>query len=166
MSSVQWAFEAVALRKKESKMLDTAALTLKDIIVGTMGLNLVRPQDANGTPKLWENMTEQERDGFIPLSMWVGHHEMLKAVQEQFQKEKINIEATKNQSYEALVKSIDEAGGDMEPMLGIDPAKDAADKEAAKAKWEERRKQLEVEKAKSLGIKLASISDVDVVGDV
>lgn len=117
MSPAQWVFEYVALREKEYD----DAHTLKNILVNVMGLNILRPQDSHGKPKLASEMTKEELDSFMPLVMWAGREDMVAKIAEQMALEKSIDESNADAEYAALVDAIDLADGDMDPILGPVP---------------------------------------------
>lgn len=119
MSRAQWVFEYVSLKKHERDQIDTNAKILKYTLVSVLGLNAIRPEDEHNIPKKWEEMSQDEKEAFLPLVAWVGRPELLQVVKKQKETE-IGIEQALNDlEYEELVARIDEAGGDMEPILGI-----------------------------------------------
>ena len=118
MSVGQWFFEAAALREKEKFELEASHKILKNTLIGVLGLNALRPTDDFGKPKKWDEMTEKDREEFMPLIGWCGRPDMLKKVSEQLQTEKVYDEGgMDNSAYEKMVEAIDAAGGDMEPYL-------------------------------------------------
>jgi hypothetical protein len=118
MSLGQWIFEYHALAKRESDTFTTVAKALKAILINVMGLNTLRPEDEQGSPKLVDNMTDEEKEAFLPLIAWVGRPEMLKLVKDQIEVDTVMSETDDNKEYEKLVDSIDANDGDMEPMMG------------------------------------------------
>ena len=122
MTETQWMFEYHSLRKQESTTFKTHFAAMRQTIVSTLGLNLIRPVDDKGFPKRYDKMTEEEMDMFLPLVAWVGRAEILKEVGEQVQAELgLDKAESTDDEYEALTAAIDAAGGDMEPIIGIDP---------------------------------------------
>lgn len=120
MSVAQWAFEYLALKKMEKEAFEANFKALRMVLVSTMGLNALRPEDDKGKPKSPENMTEDERDAFLPLVAWIGRPELLKAVKEQIEHD-LNFEKDpqSDDEYERLVAAIDANDGDMDPILGL-----------------------------------------------
>jgi len=121
MSPSRWMFEYIALAKKEREEREFNIRALRNVLVSTLGLNLLRPEDSNGNPKRPEDMTEEDRESFLPLSVWMGNEGLLKAVKEQ--QEVLDITADlppTDSTYEAMVAAIDAADGDIEPIIGID----------------------------------------------
>jgi len=117
MTISQWLFEYTALRKKEREDLEMQIKLSKRVLVNVLGLNLIRPENADGTIKDFSTLTEEEKDQFLPLSAWVGRPELLDVVKEQNDKTMVNGEVHNDNAYEDLVASIDAAGGDMEPII-------------------------------------------------
>jgi hypothetical protein len=119
MTPLHWQFEYHALRKKEEEEFKVYANTFRKILVGVLGLDLLRPNDEQGIPKKWEDMTDDERDAFTPMSLWVARPDMLKTFADQVQDD-IAMEGLDNPDteYEKIVQAIDEADGDMEPIIG------------------------------------------------
>lgn len=121
MSMQQWMFEYAALAKKEKDNREFIVKAMKGVLVSTLGLNMLRPEDAAGNPKPFEEFTEEDKEQFIPLTAWVGNEGMLKAVKEQLDKVKMNVELPPvDDNYEAMVAAIDAAEGDIEPIIGLD----------------------------------------------
>lgn len=120
MTPARWMFEYHAAIEKDKQDAQLIAKIVKNTIVGTFGLNLLRPTDANGYPKRQEDMTEEEKESFLPLVAWVGREDLVDKVREQLDKD-IDPEAvTADKHYEELVAAIDAADGDMEPIIGLD----------------------------------------------
>ncbi len=110
-------FEYHALRQKEESYFKIAHTTLRKTIVSTLGLNLLRPTTEDGVPKKDADMTEEEREMYMPLVAWCGRVEMLKDVQEQYGAEAgFDKAANPDAEYEQQIAAID-AGGDMEPIV-------------------------------------------------
>jgi hypothetical protein len=118
MSPMQWAFEFYALKKKEDDALQTTFTCLRQLLVGILGLNMLKPEDENKIPKKYEDMTPEERDAFLPLVAWCARPEMLKPVADQIQAESAIQQAENDKNYEKLVEAIDAADGDMSPIFG------------------------------------------------
>ncbi len=113
-------FEYHALRQKEEIYFKIAHTTLRKTIVSTLGLNLLRPAAEDGMPKKDAEMTEEEREMYMPLVAWCGRPEMLKDVQEQYELEAgFDKAANPDSEYERQVAAIDAAGGDMEPIVQV-----------------------------------------------
>ena len=151
MTKARWLFEYYALKEKETNQIKY----LKMLLVNLLGLNLMKPENEGGLPKDDAEMTDEEKNGYLPLSLWIGHQEMLQKVSDQFDKSSIAGAATTNKNYERLVEQIDLAGGDMEPI--IEEMFGKIDEESAKKKWNE-------EDIDKLGIKKKSIFEVE--GDI
>lgn len=156
MTTPQWVYEYHILQKRDREYFEAFAKILRNVIIGTFGLNMLRPQDENGVPKTAENMSPEEKDFFLPLVGWIGNPELLKAVKEQVEKEYDPSLTPDTKEYDNLVARIDDNPDDMEAILGVDEEKDRRLAEETKA-------QLRAEKLKSLNIK--SISEAD-VGDI
>lgn len=142
MTPVHWYFEFAAARRYENNTLEFLGKMAKAMIVNILGLNQLRPTHADGRVKLASEMTDEDREAFMPLVNWIAHPEILTKVSEQFKEEEAVNQAQSDMEYEALVAAIDAADGDMEPILGIDPVK-----EEERAKERER---LDKEKEKLL----------------
>jgi hypothetical protein len=151
MTRARWIFEYHALKEKES----TQVKHLKTLLINLLGLNLMKPENAAGAPKTVDEMTDVEKEGFIPLSMWTAHPEMLQRVSDQFEKLNTTDTVTADKNYERLVEQIDLADGDMEPI--IEEMFGKIDEETAKKKWRE-------EDADKLGIKKRTILEIE--GDI
>lgn len=128
MNPARWMFEYHALQEKESMYFQSYFKIMKNLLVNVLGLNALRPQNPDGTIKDTADMTDDEKESFLPLIAWCGRPDMLKPVAEQlqlFNEEQIGMDGGKD--YEALAKKIDDAGGDIEPLLsetyGIDLSK-------------------------------------------
>lgn len=121
MSRAQWLFEYHALKKSEHEALVAQGRMFKAILVNVMGLNALRPEDENKRPKNYADMTEEEREGFLPMVAWVGRPEMLKLVRDQLETDFAIEKAHNDAAYERMVEAIDEAG-DMEPIMGPLPS--------------------------------------------
>lgn len=136
MSTAQWYFEFAAIKNRERSMIKTAVKLIKDMAVNLMGLNAFRPKWPDGRLKSESEITEEEREAFLPLIAWVGHPEMLKKVSEQYtgpmpsdtgdmgDMSDIGMEPMvppNDPEYDKLVEQIDKADGDMEPIIGFDP---------------------------------------------
>lgn len=119
MTTTQWIFEYLALRKKEKEHFQLMFKAAKHLLVGVFGLNGLRPEDDKGIPKSHDEMTDDEREAFLPLVAWVGRPEMLKAVKDQIDKEIEFTTIRVDETYEKLIEQIDAADGDMEPILGL-----------------------------------------------
>lgn len=117
MTKVQWLFEYNSLAKKEKDIAQVSVKILKGLLINVLGLNALKPEDESGNPKTFENMTQEEKEGFLPLIAWCGRPELLKKVSEQIEKTDLLAEIPKDSKYEDLVAAIDAAGGDMEPIL-------------------------------------------------
>jgi hypothetical protein len=124
MTKAQWMFEFHALKKTDTMMFTA----LRKTMVNVMGLDMIRPADANGMPKKFAAMTEDELNSFIPLVLWNGHPEILKRVADQYadaavieQIDQDSQSSNSNAEYEAMVAAIDAAGGDMDPIISVDP---------------------------------------------
>jgi hypothetical protein len=117
MTRTQWLFEYFALIEKDKLEQEIFVRNAKAILVNVLGLNAIRPEHENGVPKKWEEMTDEEKEGFLPLSLWMGREDMLKRIKDQWDTEKAIDDSSSDKQYEELVKKIDEAGGDMEPVL-------------------------------------------------
>lgn len=127
MTDTMWMFEYQSLIQKDRRQVEIWSTVLKNTLISVLGLNLIRPEGANGSPKQPEEMTDEERTSYIPLVAWCGRAEILKAAYEQM---KLDVDPDKvvgDSNYEALVAAIDAAGGDMEPILtgatGVDLSK-------------------------------------------
>lgn len=118
MSDMQWAFEYYALRKKEMDDKESNFTMLKHLLVNVLGLNALRPENEHGIPKKFEEMTEEEKEAYLPLVAWCARPDMIKPVAEQLKAELAIKEADENKAYEEMVAAIDAADGDMEPVLG------------------------------------------------
>ena len=114
----QWVLELEGLKKREQETFEAYATTFKKILVSVLGLNLIRPADEKGVPKAENDMTQEEKDAFLPMVAWCGRDDILKSVADQI-KTQVGIEEAKNpdSEYEKMVEAIDAAGGDMEPLL-------------------------------------------------
>lgn len=133
MTSTQWVFEYHALHDKEEMYMDVFTKLMRGVLINVLGLNSLKPETEAGDPKKWDDMTAEEKDQFLPLIAWCGRTEMLKSLQEQLQKTKINEEVPRDdKEYERTVAAIDAAGGDMEAIIPEFPmaAKIAQDKKA------------------------------------
>lgn len=121
MNRTQWLFEYHALRKKEEDTFKAQAETFRMILVSVLGLNLIRPKGEDGVPKRFEDMSDEEKETFVPLVAWCARPDMLKSVAEQVEMDMAFEKATQSpdQAYEAMVAAIDAADGDMEPIIGI-----------------------------------------------
>ncbi len=122
MTETQWMFEYHALKRKEEMIFKSSFVALRKTMVSVLGLNLIRPVDEKGFPKKYGQMTEDEENMFLPMVAWCGRPEMLKDVAEQVQNE-LGMDKAENpdDAYEKLTAAIDAAGGDMEPIVGVDP---------------------------------------------
>lgn len=121
MNRTQWLFEYLALTRRDREDKEFNVRAMKSVIISTFGLNLIRPEDGNGNPKTIDQMTDEEREQYIPLTAWIGNEGMLKAVQQQHEKIDIPVDMPiSDKSYEDMVAAIDAAGGDIEPIIGID----------------------------------------------
>lgn len=120
MTTTQWLFEYLALKRKERETFELSFKALKAILISVMGLNAVRPEDDKGAPKSYDSMTEDEREAFLPLIAWVGRPELLKMVKEQMETEaNINQTEDTDDTYNKLIEQIDAADGDMTAVLPI-----------------------------------------------
>lgn len=127
MTPLLWAFEYVGLIEKEKLELTTYTRITKALAVNLLGLNTLRPTDANGMPKKIEDMTEKELETFIPLTYWIGREDMMKHLQEQEQTLRAADAAMDNKDYEKLVDDIDKSDGDIDFVMGpIELPKDIA----------------------------------------
>lgn len=121
MTPAQWAFEYIALNRKERDDKEFHIRSLKSVLITTLGLNLLKPEDQNGHPKGYEAMNDEERESFIPLTAWTGNEGMLKAVREQHEKGEVSDTLPDMDSaYDDMVAAIDAAEGDIEPIIGVD----------------------------------------------
>lgn len=121
MTWTHWMFEYHALKKKEEMLFKSGFIALRKTIVSTLGLNLLRPTDEAGFPKKHEQMTEEEKDMYMPLVSWCARPEMLKDVSEQFKLE-LGVEQVTNpdSEYEKQVAAIDaDIDGDMLPIIQV-----------------------------------------------
>lgn len=133
MSPVQWYFEYCALKNRERSIALDVYNLAKNAIVSILGLNLLKPVGPDGRPKSESEMSEDEKNAFLPLVAWIGHHELLKKVADQYGFTTNGYDEAssefgpqvQDEKYEQIVNMIDAAGGDMEPILGIDVEKDA-----------------------------------------
>lgn len=121
MSSVQWYYEFAAARRSERRQIELTLKLFKSTMINLLGLNRLRPSNPDGTIKPDTELTNEEREAYLPLVLWTGHPEILKKVSEQLEEDAAVETAQSDKDYEALVKAIDDADGDMEPILGIDP---------------------------------------------
>lgn len=116
MTITQWMFEYHALRKKEETLFKSSFTALRKTLVSVLGLNLLRPTDANDIPKKFEDMTEEEQEQYMPLVSWVGHPEMLQNVSKQYDVERdLGVTVNPNAEYDRQVAAIDD--GDMLPII-------------------------------------------------
>ena len=116
MTDMMWLLEYHALVAKEQAYATLSAKLLKNVMVSVLGLNSLIPTDEDGVPKEFEDMTDEEKERFIPLIYWADNIELMKEVNEQnMVKQAVN---STSDDYEKLVSSIDEHDGDMEPVLG------------------------------------------------
>lgn len=90
-------------------------------MVNVFGLNALKPVDESGLPKKYEDMSDDEREAFLPLVAWIARPEMLKEVVDQIKLENSMSTSTTDTEYQKMVDAIDAAGGDMEPVLGPVP---------------------------------------------
>lgn len=127
MTDTMWMFEYQGLMQKDKRNIEVFSQIAKNLLVSILGLNLIRPLDADGAPKKIEEMTDTEKQAFIPLVAWCGRPEILKAAYEQMQLEIDPDKVVGDKNYEKLVAAIDAAGGDMDPILtgavGVDITK-------------------------------------------
>lgn len=154
MTQTQWMFEYHALFERDKTYFEAFGRILKNVLVATLGLKAIRPEDANGSPKKFEDMTDEEKESFMPLVAWVAHPEMLKKVSAQLEDESVVEKATSDKAYEDMVSALDKAvaaGEDMEPIIGIDHIKVPANP------------RLEIDK-KLVGVK--DLKEFDVEGDL
>lgn len=114
-------FEYHALKKKEQDTLEIGMRALRSVLVNVMGLNALRPEDDNGKPKSFDEMSQAEKESFLPMVAWVGRPDMLKLVKEQIETSLAIEKAQSDADYERMVQAIDDAGGDMEPIMGPVP---------------------------------------------
>lgn len=157
MTPTQWAYEYYIIKKMEAEKIELIVKIAKAILVNILGLNLLRPTNEHGVPKSYDEMTQEEKDSFMPLVAWVAHPELLKTVKEQFEFEKHCESAMSDVSkeYEDLVARIDENPYDMDAILGIDPEETAERASKLQA-------QLFEEKLKSLDIKDISEASINI----
>jgi hypothetical protein len=121
MSRAQWAAEYIALKTREKEEFERYFKSMRNLLISVLGLNALRPMDETGKIKSFDEMTEEEfGQNYTPLVAWVGRIEMLKAVKDQIEGEKVEKEIGKDEEYEKLVAAIDAVDGDMEPILGIE----------------------------------------------
>jgi hypothetical protein len=120
MTQPQWMFEYMALSNKERSDREFSVKAIKSVLVATLGLNMLRPEDASGNPKRAEDMTAEDRESFMPLAAWIANEGILQRVKDQYDKLEI---ATSlpivDDNYAAMVAAIDAAEGDIEPIIGI-----------------------------------------------
>jgi len=157
MTAAQWAYEYHIIRKMEAEKLELIVKVAKAILVNILGLNLMRPVNEHGVPKSYDEMTQEEKETFMPLVAWVAHPELLKAVKDQFEFDK-HVESAMsdaNKEYDELVAKIDENPDDMDAILGIDPEETAARTAQVQA-------QLLQNRLKSLDIKDISEASIDI----
>lgn len=133
MTRTGWMFEYYSLKNMEKSIYETYFKILKKLLISTLGLNIIKPLDANGMPKNSADMTEAEREDFVPLTAWVGHSELLQEVKKQYDSLVDDTIPTASEEYERLAAAIDAADGDIEPILGLenislDISKDELDK--------------------------------------
>ena len=121
MTKVQWALEFHALQRKERMYFESYFKLMRNLLVNILGLNALRPENEQGLPKSHDEMTDSEKEQFLPMIAWVARPDMLKPIAEQMKNQFDQDAATNvNKDYEKLVSEIDAAGGDMEPILGLD----------------------------------------------
>lgn len=120
MTKVQWILEFHALQRKEKMQFESYFKLMKNLLINVLGLNALRPEDEQGKVKPFDVMTDEEKESFLPLIAWVSRPDALKPVVDQLKNEIDNKSATASEDYEKLAAAIDAAGGDMEPILGID----------------------------------------------
>lgn len=119
MNRARWVFEARALLQMEETKTHRDIEVLKTVLINVMGLNMLRPVTESGIPKKYADMTEDEQKSYLPLVGWLGRPEMLEKVSEQMDIEKAVEQSSQTDTeYERLVSAIDEAMGDMEPIIG------------------------------------------------
>jgi hypothetical protein len=157
MSQAQWAFEFYALQKKEEDLFKVYFKVMRNLLVNVLGLNSLRPTDEKGLPKSFEAMTDDEKEGFLPLIAWCARPEMLKPVAEQLQLATDEHAATNpDKQYEELLAKMDKAveeGGDMDPILSTTNVIIPKD-----PRYEQQFKQM--------GIKKVSDVEIDVDGNI
>jgi hypothetical protein len=159
MTPAMWLFEYHSLMKREREQVELQLKMLKETLVNVMGLNALRPVDSNGAAKSWDDMTDDEKSGYLPLVAWVGSPVMLKQVADQ-NKAMLGLDGgladttqpTPVGSYEDMVALIDENPDAIEEILGIDPAK-------MQKRANEIKVQLQQEQLKSLNVR--DISEMD-----
>ncbi len=117
MSRVQWVFEYHSLINKERETIKLNVKVMKGLLINVLGLNALRPEDAQGNVKDPETLTAEEQEAYLPLIAWCGRPELLQKVSEQLQKDEIVAEIGKDTSYDKLVAEMDAADGDLLPII-------------------------------------------------
>ncbi len=126
MTQVQWYFEFAALKRAERRQIELGLKLFKSTMISLLGLNRLKPTREDGTTKSVEELTQEEKESYLPLVMWTAHPELLKKVSEQLDEEAAIDTAQSDKDYEKLVEAIDAMDGDMDPILGVDPGEAAA----------------------------------------
>lgn len=117
MSRVQWLFEYHSLINKERESMKLNIKVMKGLLINVLGLNALRPEDAQGNPKDYASLTPEEQESYLPLVAWCGRPELLQKISDQIQKEEIVADIGKDTSYETLVAQMDAADGDLLPII-------------------------------------------------
>ena len=127
MNWAQWMAEYHALLKKDKeqvdlivKAMDSGFQSLREMLVGVLGLNLVhKSQLGEGAKDLPESVTP-----FIPFSMLVSRPEVMKQVRDEYEAAESASRGVEDDAFEAFSKDLQqrlEQGGDLgdlEPMFG------------------------------------------------
>jgi hypothetical protein len=118
MSEAQWIYEYHALHKKETEDRKFHIDTLKNVLISVLGLR-VPPLNEDGTPKPKEDMTDEDRESFVPLIFLAGNHHLLKKYFEKFPEEGSQPNPAQDAAFDELSRRMAEDDGDMVPI--IDP---------------------------------------------
>lgn len=111
----------MSLRRRETEEQDFSLKSLKNTLISVLGLNLVPPMDDNGDIIPEDQLTDDQKESFIPMVLLAGNHHLLsphvKRVKEALEKQKIGSEViAADAEFEKLSKAL-AAGGDMEPIM-------------------------------------------------
>lgn len=128
MTPLLWELEYQALVVKEKSYIEASIEILRSLLISTLGLNVLRPTNQDGSIKDPLAYTEDDKNHFTPLAYMVANNAVQKMISEQHDRSKIENEVQSDANYEKLVSAIDDNDGDMTPILGDLEAKLAPSK--------------------------------------